>query len=249
MYLKIENRKIHYKKLGKGKPILFVHGWGGNLYSLHAVALLASKNYTAILLDLPGFGKSDNPPAHWGVEGYAEIVNKFCKQLKLIKPYYVGHSFGGELGIYLAAHYPNLIDKLIISNSSYKRERKISRLARLFKSFPRNKFILLKTLEPYIKKIYYKLFHKESDLIKYPHLESNFRKIITQDLTPETKQIHTNTLLLWGEDDTMTPVIWGYELKKSIPGSILKVFPKVRHNLPLMYPNEVWTEIKIFLKN
>jgi pimeloyl-ACP methyl ester carboxylesterase len=249
MFVKIENRKIHYKKMGAGKPILFVHGWGGTLYSLHAVALLASKQYCAILIDLPGFGKSDNPPPHWGVEGYAEIINKFCQELKLMKPHYVGHSFGGELGIYLAAHYPALIDKLIISNSSFKRERKISRLARLLKTFPRNKFIILKTLEPHIKKLYYKLFHKESDLIKYPHLETNFRKIITQDLTQETTRITADTLLLWGEDDTMTPVIWGYELKKTIPGSILKVFPKVRHNLPILYPQEVWNEIKTFLTN
>lgn len=249
MFVKIENRKIHYKKIGTGKPILFVHGWGGTLYSLLAVAQLASKGYTAILLDLPGFGKSSNPPPHWGVEGYAEIIHKFCKELKLVKPHYVGHSFGGELGIYLAAHYPDLIDKLIISNSSFKRELKVSKLARLFKTFPRNKFIILKTLEPHIKKLYYKLFHKESDLMKYPHLEANFRKIITQDLTQETKQITADTLLLWGEDDTMTPVIWGYELKKTIPGSILKIFPKVRHNLPILYPNEVWTEIETFLTN
>ncbi len=247
MFVKIDNRKIHYKKMGSGKPILFVHGWGGNLYSLHALAELASKKYTAIILDLPGFGKSDNPPPHWGVEGYAELVCHFIKTLHLEKPHYVGHSFGGAIGIYIAARYQRLIDKLVLCNSSFKREKKVSTPAKLAKKMPHRNHIIFKLFEPYIKKVYYKLFHKDSDLMKYPHLESNFRKIVTHDLTSDTKKIHTPTFIIWGEDDTMTPVLWAYELEKNITNAKLKVFPGVRHNLPLKFPQEVWTEIKPFL--
>ncbi|OGK34386.1 hypothetical protein A3A93_03600 [Candidatus Roizmanbacteria bacterium RIFCSPLOWO2_01_FULL_38_12] len=247
MYIRIDNRKIHYKKFGRGNTILFVHGWGGNLYSLHKLAILASKKYTAILIDLPGFGKSDNPPPNWGVDGYAENLAFFIKGLKLKNIAYFGHSFGGELGIYLTVHYALYIDKLILCNSSFKRERKISKLARLFKTFPRNKIVVLKTLEPYIKNFYYKIFHKDSDLTKYPHLEINFRKIITQDLTSETKKIRKKTLILWGEDDHTTPVLWGYELEKNIPNSIIKVMPQTRHNLPIVHPELIWPEIKTFL--
>ena len=247
MYLRIDNRKIHYKKLGSGKPILFVHGWGGNLYSLHKLATIAAKKYTSILIDLPGFGKSDNPPPHWGVEGYAENLAHFIKGLKLKNVTYFGHSFGGELGIYLASRRPGTIDKLILCNSSFKRGKKISRFARLLKTFPRNKIVFLKTLEPHLKHIYYRLFHKESDLIKYPHLESNFRKIITQNLTNETKKIRKKTLILWGEDDTLTPVVWGYELAHNIPNVTIKVIPQTTHNLPIMHATVVWSEIKAFL--
>ena len=247
MYLRIDNRKVHYKKLGSGKPILFVHGWGGNLYSLHKLATLAAKKYTAILIDLPGFGKSDNPPPHWGVQGYAENLAHFIKALKLKNVTYFGHSFGGELGIYLAAHFGDAIDKLILCNSAFKREKKISRLARLLKTYPRNKIVFLKFLEPHIRRIYYRFFHKESDLLKYPHLESNFRKIITQDLTSETKKIRKKTLILWGEDDTMTPVLWGYELDHNIQGATIKVMPQTNHNLPIIKASLVWSEIKVFL--
>lgn len=245
MYLKIDNRKIHYKIIGQGKPILFVHGWGGNLYSLLKLGTLASKKYQAILIDLPGFGKSDNPPPEWGVEGYADLIGHFIKTLDLKKPHYVGHSFGGALGIYIASHYPRLIDTLVLSNSSYKRENKISQSAKLIKMVPKENPIL-NIIAPYAKKVYYKLFHKGSDLMKYPHLESNFRKIVTQDLTNLTTKIKIPTLILWGEEDTMTPVLLAYELKKNIPHALLKVFPNVRHNLPLKYPNEVWFEIKSF---
>lgn len=232
--------------MGKGKSILFIHGWGGNVYSLHNIATLASKTHQAILIDLPGFGKSDNPLPTWGVEGYAEIIGHIIKQLDLKKPHYVGHSFGGAVGIYIASHYPRLIDKLVLCNTSYKRENKVSQSAKLIKMVPK-KNIVLKFIEPYAKKVYYKLFYKGSDLMKYPHLENNFRKIVTQDLTKDTKNIKVPVLILWGEEDTMTPVLWAYELAKNIKSAKLKIFPGVRHNLPLRYPKEVWSEIKPFL--
>lgn len=246
MFIKIDSCKIHYKVMGQGKPILFVHGWGGTLYSLHNLATYASKHYQAILVDLPGFGKSSNPPPEWGVEGYAKVIGHFIQQLGLKKPHYVGHSFGGSVGIYIGSHVPQLIDRLVLCNTSYKRENKVSQSAKIIKMVPK-KNIILRMIEPYAKKLYYKLFHKGSDLMKYPHLESNFRKIVTQDLTKDTKKIATPTLILWGEEDTMTPVLWAYELEKNIKSSKLKVFPGVRHNLPLRYPSEVWTEIKPFL--
>ncbi|HRN70563.1 MAG TPA: alpha/beta hydrolase [Candidatus Woesebacteria bacterium] len=233
--------------MGQGKPILFVHGWGGNLYSLHKLALFAAKKYQAILIDLPGFGKSDNPEPEWGVEGYAQLIGNVIKKLDLKKPHYVGHSFGGAIGIYIASHYPRLIDSLILSNSSFKRENKISQSAKLIKMVPK-KNPILRFIHPYAKSIYYTVFHKGSDLMKYPHLETNFRKIVTQDLTPFTKKIQVPTLILWGEEDTQTPVLWAYELKKNIAKSVMKVFPNVKHNLPLKYPQEVWSEIKSFLK-
>jgi pimeloyl-ACP methyl ester carboxylesterase len=246
MYVRINNRKIHYKRSGHGPPVLLVHGWGGTLYSLHALSHLLDNEYSVFILDLPGFGKSDNPPPHWGVEGYAECIRAFIKELKIDKPFYFGHSFGGEIGIFLASTYPRLFSKLVLCSSSFKREKKISKLARLLKLIPENKRVFLKSIEPHIKKIYYRLLHRDSDLMKYPHLEHNFRKIITQDLTSESRHISTPTLILWGEDDTMTPVLWAYELAKYIPNSTLKVFPDVRHNLPIIHPDLVWTEVKPF---
>lgn len=247
MYIKIHNRKLHYKKIGSGKPILLVHGWGGNIYSLHALACLASKNYTAYLIDLPGFGKSDNPPQHWGIEGYAELITMFITHAIKEKPKYIGHSFGGEIGMYIASHYPQIIDLLILCNSSFKRQNKVSKIAKILKLIPKEKNIVFHFVYPYIKRLYYTLIQKQSDLIKYPHLEKNFRKIITQDLSNNIKKIHKNTLILWGEQDAITPVIWAYELHKNISHSQFYVFPDAGHNLPIQYPKDVWGKIEAFL--
>lgn len=248
MYIRIDNRKIHFKKVGKGPPILFVHGWGGSIYSLHPVAQLAAKKYTAYTIDLPGFGKSDNPPPHWGVEGYADVIKLFIKKLNIKKPLYVGHSFGGAIGIYIASHTPELISSLVLCSTSFKREKKISKVAKLIKLLPPTVRPMFGFVEPVIKNMYYKIFQRGSDLIKYPHLEQNFRRIVTQDLTADTKKISMPTLILWGEEDTATPVLWAYELENNIAGSRLVVYPGIRHNLPIKMPHDVWGQIEAFAK-
>ena len=248
MFIQIHNRKVHYKKIGSGAPLIFVHGWGGSLYSLHALASLASKDFTAYIIDLPGFGKSDNPPEHWGIEGYGEHVKLFIEKIIQKKPQYIGHSFGGEIGIYLASHFPQTIDTLTLCNSSFKRQNKISKIAQMSKWIPKDSNLILKLIYPYIKKLYYTLIRKQSDLMKYPHLEKNFRKIVTQDLSPDTKNIKHKTLVLWGELDTYTPVIWAYELQKNIKNSRLFAFPDVGHDLPIRHPDLAWAKIKEFLQ-
>lgn len=247
MYIKIHNRKVHYKKIGSGKPIIFVHGWGGNLYSLHSLALLSSKKHCAYLIDLPGFGSSNNPPIHWGIEGYAQLINLFIQKEIKAKTDYFGHSFGGEIGIYLAVHCPTSIDNLILCNSAFKREVKSAKLAKLFNRLSNSQFLPIRKLYSFLKNIYYFLLKNQSDLAKYPHLESNFRKIVTQDMTPIIHRIKNRTLILWGEQDTITPVMLAYELKSKLINSTISIIPENGHNLPLKNPKLVWNEMQKFL--
>lgn len=247
MFIKIDNRKLHYKRIGKGKrSIIFVHGWGGSLYSLHQLATLASDNFSCYLVDLPGFGKSDPPPPQWGIEGYSEAVLCFINQLGIKNPSYVGHSFGGEIGLYLATKNKNLFDSLILCNSAFKRSNKKSLVTTIIRKFFPNG-LGHHGLTRRLRELYYRLFHHQSDLTKYPHLEHNFRKIVREDLTQTLTSITTKTLILWGENDSITPVIWAYELKNLIANSTVVVFPNCTHNLPIKHPREVWVEISRFL--
>lgn len=246
MYIRVLNRKIHYKRLGNGVPLLFVHGWGSNMYKLHTLAQLASKNFSSYIIDLPGFGKSDNPAQHWGIEGYAVMMKELIEKLKLKKTHYIGHAFGSDIGIYLSSHYPDYIERLVVCSSSYRRHNKVSKPVQMMKQIPRERS-LIKLLYKPVRSLYYSLFHKDSDLLKFPHLEKNFRKIIAQDLTQELSRVKTKTLILWGENDTCTPVILGYELHRKVRRSTLYVFPDTTHDFPSDEPHLVWKEIKPFL--
>src|SRR3989344_2635207 len=111
MKLDLYGKTINYQISGTGNPFLFVHGWGGNLYSLQILAQLFSTKYMTITIDLPGFGLSDKPDPEWGVGEYAKFLIDFINKLNLKSVIFFGHSFGGALGIFIAANYPNYIKK------------------------------------------------------------------------------------------------------------------------------------------
>lgn len=240
MYALTRGKQIKYDVFGEGEPILLVHGWGGSSESLQPLGKFLCDQNKVILVDLPGFGKSELPDPSWGVEEYADLLAKLIESLKIKKVHYFGHSFGGSLGIYLAANKPNLIQSLTLCDSSYKRSGKRSVLARAFHHiFPKN--------NPPFRLFLYKIFFRSSDLAKFPLLEQNFRKIMKYDLTDLPKKISVKTLVVWGENDSITPVAWAHELKEQIPNSILKIIPNVGHALPLRHPEVVADEVLKFI--
>lgn len=242
----VSGLRLHYNVFGEGTPILFIHGWGGSSKSLNALAHLASSSFSAYVLDLPGFGKSSLPPSSWGVEDYAQCVIE-CMNLLHIKPHYFGHSFGGELGIYIGAKHHTHILSLTLCNSAYKREHRVTTTARYAKLFRLLPFGLYDMLYPTVKQMYYRIFHRNSDLLAFPQLEQNFRKIVTYDISALVRDVSVATCIIWGEDDSITPVLWAYELHSRIKKSALVVVPKTRHDLPIKHPDLVWKELQSFI--
>ncbi len=227
---------------GKGTPIILVHGWGGTAASLRPLAKLLSKNYTTILVDLPGFGKSDPPGPEWGVGEYSRNLVAFVNTLDVGNVIYLGHSFGGALGIHIAARSPHTIKKLVLLAPSYKRNKhrptlKTQFLKRVFGHIPMAKMM------------YYKIFYPSSDLLKYPRLEANFRKILSQDLSEDTHKIGVPTLILWGATDKYVAPADAQALHENIKGSRLKIFEDKGHGLPLFHPEVVASEVVEFLGN
>lgn len=245
MFLDVSGKRINYQRMGTGAPLLFVHGWGGSVASLSPLAKLFT-GYETFVLDLPGFGKSGLPDPSWGVGEYANLVGQFCQKLGLKDIIYFGHSFGGSLGIYLASTEPELIKKLILCNSAFSRHPEQSRRISKFMRFLVLRFGGLGMTNK-LKRLLYRVFFPNSDSMKYPHLETNFRKIIAQDLSHLLPSIKIPTLILWGSTDKDTPASMAHELHEKIEGSKLKIFEGVTHGLPLKYPELVYKEMIKFI--
>lgn len=265
MFTTISNIKTYYEVLTSENSvhnphILFLHGWGGTSASLAPLAQQCTSTHTCIVVDLPGFGQTENPPANWGTHEYAEFVKQFIDTMHFPKPLtLVGHSFGGSLALCLAAKYPEYVRSLILCAPSWHRKtadaiRKSSGgLLRAFSHLPvissliqfvRCHFELAE--KPFIRKIIYRILFPQSDLMKHPYLEENFKRIVTEDLTEVAKKVRQPTLILWGDQDTYTPVADANLLHTLIPGSSLQVFPSIRHDLPLKHIDLIVTPIRSF---
>jgi pimeloyl-ACP methyl ester carboxylesterase len=241
----VNNKRINYVKEGFGdQVVLLVHGWGGSIDSLKELRQMLAKDYTVYALDLPGFGGSDPPDSDWGIDEYGEILKSFVSSLNLYDLNCIGHSFGGALGIYLAANHKGLIQKLVLLSPAYKRDPK----KQLILS---NKIPFYSRIKRYIRpirKIVYRVFVPTSQALDFPQLEHNFIKIIEQDQSHLLSEIKQETLILWGDEDQSTPIENAYLLDESLEKSRLKVYENEGHRLPIIHPEKVYTEILRFLK-
>lgn len=202
MYLKINNQEVYYQKLGAGKDLIMLHGWKQDVSTFHKVAEELKKHFTLWLVDLPGFGRSENPKKNFTVEDYTNIIAEFIKNNEINKPVLLGHSVGGRVGIVLASKYPELLSKLILEDSAGIQPKRDT-LKFLF--YPVAKFF--KYLVPDVFKLKTKLRHKlyknlESDYLTAGELKGTLTNILKEDLTSHLPKIKTPTLIVWGSDDT-----------------------------------------------
>ena len=102
--------------------LLLLHGGPGFDHSglAHTLAPL-SDVAQLVLLDHRGQGRSDgDDPAEWNLDRWVPDIVEFCEALELERPMILGQSFGGVVALAVAARYPDLPSKLIVSSSLAK---------------------------------------------------------------------------------------------------------------------------------
>lgn len=229
MYLKVNNQEIYYQKLGTGKDLILLHGWKQDLSTFHSVAQDLKKHFTLWLIDLPGFGRSENPKKDFTVLDYAETIAEFIKLNKLQKPNLLGHSVGGNIAIKLAAKNGELIDKLVLESSSGIRPKKtfyrnmLFILAKIFKYLTPNFF----NIKQRIRKWFYRKL--ESDYLNAGNLKNTLTNILNEDLTALLPQIKNETLIIWGENDEQVKLKYGKLMYKLIPRSRIEILENTGH--------------------
>jgi pimeloyl-ACP methyl ester carboxylesterase len=137
---------------GKGKAVLFLHGFLENKGMWVPLVEKLPKKYRALALDLPGHGASANLGYVHTMEAMADVAHAFVKKQKLRKLIVVGHSMGGYVALALAEKYPQLVKGIVLLNSSARadsaerkinRDRAISLVKRNYKSYVRKAVPLL----------------------------------------------------------------------------------------------------------
>jgi pimeloyl-ACP methyl ester carboxylesterase len=102
--------RIRYHMSGRGPAVVLLHGIGANLFCWRQLVLLLSGRFTAVAMDLPGFGQSSKPAdAHYGLDEQVERLRGFFKELGLSQFYLVGNSMGGNIALWYALRHPDQV--------------------------------------------------------------------------------------------------------------------------------------------
>jgi len=112
----IDGGVIHYETIGRGKPILFLHGWLGSWRYWMPTMIALSDKYRTYALDLWGFGDSDKSKERYQVSDYVALIDNFANKLGIENAPLVGHALGGVVAIEYAAQYSDRVDKVMAVN-------------------------------------------------------------------------------------------------------------------------------------
>ena len=223
---------LHYERRGEGKPVLLLHGWGANIAAMKPIAdCVVQMGYEAISLDFPGFGESKAPKEAWGVPEYAEITREFMEALRIRGCDVICHSFGGRVTILLASEDPTLFRRLILVDAAGIRPKR--GLGYYFRTYRYKLGKKLSKIAWADSLLHLSEKQKNAGSEDYRALSGTMRqtfvKVVNLDLAPCLKKIKNETLLIWGELDTATPLSMAERMEKEIKNAGLAVLPGAGH--------------------
>lgn len=109
----LDREIVHYEVLGRGRPILFLHGWVGSWRYWIPVMQATSVSFRTYALDLWGFGDSSKNPAHYTLAEQMRLLDGFLEQLGVMRLAIVGHGLGAVLGLMYARQNPGVVDRVM----------------------------------------------------------------------------------------------------------------------------------------
>jgi len=226
---------------GEGETLLLLHGLFGALSNFEGIINHFSKSYNVAVPLLPIF---ELPIREVSVSGLVEHVNAFVAYKKIGKVHVLGNSLGGHITLLYALANPDKINSVILTGSSGLFENSLG------STFPKRgdyDFIKTKTeatfYDPTVatKELVDEVFDIVNDRNKAIRIIATAKSAVRHNLGDKLHQIKAPTLLIWGEQDNITPVFVGEKFNELIEGSKLVVVEECGH-APMMEKPAVFNE-------
>ena len=267
-YADINGVHLHYTDTGNpaGKPVVLMHGWGCDTTTVANIASALEDSRRVISIDLPGHGKSSEPPLlaegkPWGVYEYAELVGRLIKTLNLVNPSMIGHSYGGRIAIVLGSgQQENGTERkdgmkferiVLVDSAGIKPKRPLKYYWKVYTFKAMKKFLPLFAGRKRAEKIIERR-RKRAGSSDYrqasPMMRMVMSRSVNQDLRHHLSAISAPTLLIWGENDTATPLSDAKLMEKKIPDAGLVSFPNAGHYSFLDNPGQFRAVIRSFFQ-
>ena len=206
---------------GQGETVVVLHGWGASCELYRTVINPLKESCRVIAPDFPGFGKTTEPTSPYSIEDYAGFVVALLDKLSVEKVHLIGHSHGGRTVLeLLTGNYNMQFGKVVLLDSAGIPVKK-----KLSKRIKIRTYKILKCLfgTGIVKKIFPKALdnlRKKFGSADYASASEIMRqsmvKVLPCDYSDKLSLIKNPTLLIWGENDTDTPLSCAKVLEKGI---------------------------------
>ncbi len=251
---------VHYETLGRGRPVLLLHGWLGS-WSLWRWTIEAlSKDFKTYALDFFGFGESFDRGSNFSVDNFVNSVNQFMDRLGIPKAAMIGHSMGGTVALAASMRYPDKFVKtavvgspiqgnslnLLLKFSGYKG------FASIIWTTPALLRLFLRGYAYFIAKDGAALSNMMAADISKISVDAFFQSIGTlreTDLRGQMSELHMPILGVYGKKDRIVQPSQSKVLKQYAPHSRIAWFEGSGHFPMLDEPARFHETIRDFLHN
>lgn len=252
MVTKIDNISVNYIDIGDGDIIVLLHGWGSNITLFEGIVKTLSPNHRVVAPDMPGFGKTSEPPQPWCVDDYVDFVTKFLNALNIKEFSVLVHSFGGRVLFKLNAkkELPFIIKKAVLIDSAGIMPKKTFKQKLSLRMYKAARCIMSTKVLHFLYPDAVENMRKKRGSADYnnatPTMRSTLVKVVNEDLEPLVSKLNCPTLLIWGDADTATPISDAELMEQLIPDAGLVVCEGAGHYSFLEQPVKVHGALKAF---
>jgi pimeloyl-ACP methyl ester carboxylesterase len=242
---------IHYLVAGEGKPVVMIHGLGGRAEDwLALIPALTRSGYKVYAPDLLGFGRSARPDVDYSIALQTDVIRQFMDSQKLQLADVVGWSMGGWIALRLAEQSPGRVRRLVVIDSAGLKFDAVNAGALR----PKNEADLarmMQVLTPHPRPIpsFYarELLHSlaDQDWIIDRAMKSMYTGKDLMD--GKMDAVKMPVLIVWGDQDVLTPLSIGEHMHDAMPQSVLQVVHGCGHLAPVECSPRVLSGMMQFL--
>jgi 3-oxoadipate enol-lactonase len=251
--------EIAYTVLGDGPPLVLLHPFPAHHELWLPAAQALATRYRVILPDLRGHGESEAGEGPATMEKHADDVARVLDDADVGRVVFCGVSIGGYILFEFWRRHRSRIAGLALCCTRPQPDTPEARVARLKSADD----VLERGTEPFLESMIPRLFGRTT-LTMRPDLVEQARRMMLKmspadvaqvqrgmagrpDSIPTLRTINVPTLLVMGEEDTLSPVVDGELMRQHIVDSQLKVIPKAGHYAPWEQPEAVGKLLRQFV--